>query len=226
MKLNNRQQSLLNIHITKSIAEGNASDASGRELQPGEFKPCLANAESGAIWSKTGIPSEVNPGFVFMPVVNDQGKESLGLFLHGSKGNALPMALIEPDAAPGLISDLMMSAAQYSDATILAEVSKRVQDVVLACDLPIKKQLMAHSEEALEAAMAQLVEKRVAAKTKHFEATVDSIEARAELKMARVFASKLAELASIAVTPDDFERKLKMDSIMPEVKRILEVATK
>jgi hypothetical protein len=171
------------------------------------------------------IPQDLNAEFAFMPVINGEGKEYLGLFLKG-KSNLLPIALITPDCAPELLNDLMVSSAQYKDATILAETSKSIQDVVLAYDLPVKKQLLANSNEALEVAMNASIEKRVKAKTKHFESTLDAIEARAELKMAKVFANKLAELATIAVTPDDFERKIKMESIMPEIKRILEITTK
>jgi hypothetical protein len=194
-------------------------------LKKGEFKLCLAQGENGAIWDKMMFPEELKPQFTFVPVVDFDGNEHLGLFLLGKNG-LLPMALMEPDCAAELVNDLMVSTAQYSDPTLLAEVSKRVQDVVLAYDLPIKKQLLTNSTDALEQAMDTSVEKRVKAKTKHFESTIDGIEARAELKMAKIFANKLAELASIAVTPDAMERKMKIDQVMPEIKRILEITTK
>jgi hypothetical protein len=225
MKLNNRQQSFLNFYITKAITTGNGDMASGRNLKSHEFKPSLSEQESGAIWEKPMIPQDLNAEFSFMPVINGEGKEFLGLFLKG-KSNLLPIALVAPDCAPELLNDIMVSSAQYKDATILSEVSKSVQDICLAYDLPIKKQLLANSNEALEMAMNEAIEKRVKAKTKHFESTIDSIEAHAELKMAKVFANKLAELATIAVIPDSLERKLKMESIMPEIKRILEITTK
>jgi len=226
MKLNNRQQSLLNIHITKAVIEGNSENASGRKLKAGEFKPCLAEGDSGAIWQKSGLPQELNVKFVFMPVVTHESKELLGVFIGGKGFISIPLALINPEDTAELINDLMVSAAQYSDGTILAEVSKRVQDVVLAFDLPIKKQLLKNSQEALALATHELVEKRAEAKTKHFEATIDAIKARAELKMAKAFASTLVELTTIALIADDQERKTRADSIVPDVKRILEKVSK
>jgi hypothetical protein len=225
--LNDKQKSLLSLAVAKSINQGSGIEIADRALNPGEFAPIVSVKKSGGVVFNTqSIPQAVceKLGLTFLPVVDHQGCEQLALCVHGGDSagyKLIPLALIDARDAASLVSDLMVSASHYSDPTLAAEVTKSISDAVIAGDLGLKDALVSNTEQALQKSFANLVNKRLEAKQREFDAAIAEIERRAEAKAANVYAKQLLELAEIAGVDQTSVRHARLAEMLPEIKKAM-----
>lgn len=219
--MNDKQKALLSIAVQKTLDAGSGIVLDDRPLKAGEFAPIESKHNSGGvIFSTQSIPQEVcqTLGLAFLPVVDHDGREQLALCLHGENYKLVTLARVDAKAAGGLISDLMLSAAQYTDPTTQADVVKAVTDAVLASDLQVKESLCDNSESAMQNVFAKMIAKRMETAQRHFDATIAEIERSAQMKAAQFYQKQLLELAEIASVDQTSIRRARLSEMMPEIK--------
>jgi hypothetical protein len=225
--LNDKQRALLTLAASKTLAQGSGIEIADRQLQSGEFAPIeSAKKSGGVIFSAQSIPQEISRkmGVTFLPVLDHTGEEQLALCIHGGDSagyKLMPLCRIDAGAAGGLVADLMLSAAQYSDPTLQASVVKSVTEAVLASDLAVKDALVANSEQALQTAFSKMISKRLEARQKEFDAAVATIEQKATERASKRFAKAMMELSSIAAEDQRSVRHARLSEMLPTIKGLI-----
>lgn len=226
--LNKKQEAILSIAVNQAIKNGSGIQIADRPLEPGEFAPTMSAKESGGlIFNNLLIPQDAanHIGFSFIPTIDADGQEMLGLFMHAGR-KLVPVVLINPKDAGSLVSDLMLSASHYQDPLIAAAVTKTVQDCVIASDMPLKEALLGNTKKAINDAFESAVQARLEVQQKQWAAALSDIEEKAQIKASKKFSAALLAVADIAST-DQLKNRLEMlEEIMPEIKSLCEMSLK
>jgi hypothetical protein len=222
--MNQKQKALLSLAVSKTLEQGSGVEIADRKLVPGEFAPIMSKNNSGGVVFKTqSIPQDVceSLGVAFLPVVDHNGREQLGLFLHGTNFKLVPLARLDAKQAQSLIADLMASAAHYSDPLIQAEVVKGIGQAVVANDMALKDELVLNTERALQKSFSKMITKRLDAKQREFDAAVAEIERQAVIKAQAAITKSMLELAEVASIDQTSVRHARLSELLPTIKNMV-----
>lgn len=222
--MNEKQKALLSLAVSKTLEVGSGIEIADRTLKAGEFAPILSkNKSGGVVFSAQSIPQEVckTLGVAFLPVVDADGREELGLFVYGENFKLVPLARIDACQATSLVSDLIVSASHYSDPVLQAEVVKAIGDAAIAGDMSIKEALVLNTEAALQASFATIISRRLEAKQREFDAAVAEIERQATAKAQAAIAKSMLELAEVASIDQTSVRHARLSELLPTIKNMV-----
>lgn len=222
--MNAKQKALLSLAVSKTLEQGSGIEIADRKLTPGEFAPILSKNNSGGVVFKTQSVSQElcgSLGVAFLPVVDHDGREQLGLFLHGSNFKLACLARIDAKQAQSLIGDLMASAAHYSDPILQAEVVKSIGQAVVANDMDLKEALVLNTERALQKSFTKAITKRLDAKQREFDAAVAEIERQAVIKAQAAITKSMLELAEVASIDQTSVRHARLSELLPTIKAMV-----
>jgi hypothetical protein len=222
--MNQKQKALLSLAVSKTLEQGSGIEIADRKLAPGEFAPIMSKNKSGGVVFKTqSIPQDVceSLGVAFLPVVDHNGREQLGLFLHGTNFKLVPFARLDAKQAQSLIADLMASAAHYSEPLMQAEVVKGIGQAVVANDMALKDELVLNTERALQKSFSKMITKRLDAKQREFDAAVAEIERQAVIKAQAAITKSILELAEVASIDQTSVRHARLSELLPTIKNMV-----
>jgi len=229
--LNLKQKALLSVATAKALQEGSGIEIEKRTLHEGEFAPIESkNRSGGVVFNNSLISGELakGAGFCFLPVIDHLGTQSLGLFLFSKmSGKLINIANVDPEQTASMVADLMVSASQYEDPTIASNVIESVTKSVVECDYQIKSTLLQSSRNALNEVFEPMVQKRLEAQKKDFDATLANVQQEAETKITKTMVNQFLKLAEIATEAKTSVRNERYENeLLPTVKKLAVIAKK